>query len=114
MGYSAAYVPVAGGVFMKWIRNFKWIFVFYGIVFLLLGSMNFWGGFHNIDMSRNFLMMAYMEGLDYHTWADKSMGGNIVGFDEGYRNGLTMTIIGYYTSLAGIAMLCLGLSIKSK
>lgn len=96
-----------------WLRNQKTIIILLGLVYILSGDMAFWTGFHNIDYSRNFLKIAYINGLDYDSWGDQNLGGNIVDFDQVYVNGLENMIMGFYIMMIGMLMFGYGL-FKSK
>lgn len=96
-----------------WLRNRKTIWVLLGLMYILAGSMAFWTGFHNIDYSRNFLKIAYIEDLDYDDWGDKALGGTVYDFDDVYTNGLNSMIGGFYVFGIGILIFSFGL-FKSK
>jgi len=95
-------------------KEWKHLWTIAGVLYLLLGSMMFWNGYSDVDYSRNFLMLAYWEGLDYESFGDTTLGGKILTFDEIYVKGLKWMISGCFGNMLGVAMVCYGLSIKSK
>lgn len=94
--------------------NLRTLWVVAGVLYLLIGSMTFWAGFSDVDYSRNFLKIAYLTGLDYDEWGDTTLGGKLLTFDEVHVKGLRWLIQGCLENMAGVAMVCYGLSIKSK
>lgn len=67
-----------------------------GICLLVVGLFCFVSGYHNLDLSVNYLRIAYIFDLDYSIFFDTSAGGKVYHADEWYIIGLNMMNIGFF------------------
>lgn len=66
------------------------------VFMLIVGTVYFASGLHAIDTAWNMNVVRSVTG---QMLSDTSLGGSVFDMNEVYRNGLSMTYIGFFTSM---------------